>query len=166
MARRLCRLRPLPAPPGRRPPRARRRRRQARRPRRRLRPPARPPRPPPRRPSRPTPSAVAAERSFRAMGSDAHLIVVGGLAGLLDTAVARITQLEQRWSRFLPGSEVSRLNRSAGRRLAVSPDTITLVEHAVTAWRLSGGAYDPTLLGAVIRAGYDRSFEDVLSRPC
>jgi len=33
------------------------------------------------------------------MGSDAHFIVVASDAGLLDAAVARIDELEQRWSR-------------------------------------------------------------------
>lgn len=93
------------------------------------------------------------------MGSDAHLIVVGGPSGLIDDAVARVQELERRWSRFLPDSEISQLNRWAGLPVAVSPDTIGLIEHAVVAWRLSGGAFDPTVLGAVIRAGYDRSFE-------
>lgn len=93
------------------------------------------------------------------MGSDAHVIVVGGSARLIDEAVARVGELEQRWSRFLPDSEISQLNRWAGIPVAVSPDTVTLVDHAIVAWRLSGGAFDPTVLGDVIRAGYDRSFE-------
>jgi thiamine biosynthesis lipoprotein len=93
------------------------------------------------------------------MGSDAHLIVVGGRTGLLDQARLRIDDLERRWSRFLPDSEVSQMNRWAGIPVAVSSDTLTLVDHAVVAWRLSGGAFDPTVLGAVIRSGYDRSFE-------
>ena len=33
------------------------------------------------------------------------------------------------------------------------------VRRAVEGWWLSGGAFDPTVLGAVLRAGYDRSFE-------
>jgi FAD:protein FMN transferase len=102
---------------------------------------------------------MAVERRFRAMGSDAHVIVVGGPVGLLDHAVRRIDELERRWSRFLPDSEVNQLNRWCGLPVAVSPDTVNLVEHALVAWRISGGAFDPTVLGAVIRAGYDRSFE-------
>jgi thiamine biosynthesis lipoprotein len=102
---------------------------------------------------------MAAERRFRAMGSDAHLIVVGGRAGLIGDAVARIGELEHRWSRFLPDSEVSRLNQAPGVPVTVTADTVTLVEHALAAWRLSGGAFDPTVLGAVVRAGYDRSFD-------
>jgi thiamine biosynthesis lipoprotein len=97
------------------------------------------------------------------MGSDAHVIVVAddGEAARLDAAVARIVQLELRWSRFLPHSEVSRLNAHAGSAVSVSPDTVLLVRRATEAWRLSGGACDPTVLDAVLRAGYDRSFEQL-----
>ena len=104
---------------------------------------------------------MAAERLFRAMGSDAHVVVVGGADAddLVDVAVARIERLESRWSRFRDGSEVSELNRRAGTTVQVSPETVELVRRAVEGWWLSGGAFDPTVLGAVVRAGYDRSFE-------
>jgi FAD:protein FMN transferase len=92
------------------------------------------------------------------MGSDAHVIVVGD-SGLLDAARARIDQLESRWSRFRPDSEVCELTRRAGAAVAVSADTRLLVQRSIDAWRMSGGFFDPTVLGAVIRAGYDRSFD-------
>src|SRR6266550_4563773 len=95
------------------------------------------------------------------MGSDGHLIVVGGRHGLVHRARARIDELERRWSRFLPDSEVSELNRGAGHAVEVSPDTTELVERAVDAWRLSGASFDPTVLGDVLRAGYDRSFDEL-----
>ena len=101
------------------------------------------------------------EARFRAMGSDAHFIVVSSDAWLIDAAVARIDELEQRWSRFIATSEISELNRQAGNAVAVSPDTVLLVERAVEAWRVTGGGFDPTVLGAVIRAGYDRSFDEL-----
>lgn len=107
-----------------------------------------------------------AERRFRAMGSDAHLIVVGAAVGpdpeqLLAVAVDRIEELEQRWSRFRPDSEVSQLTRHAGHPVTVSADTVLLVERAVEAWRLTGGSFDPTVLAAMQRAGYDRSFSEL-----
>jgi FAD:protein FMN transferase len=108
---------------------------------------------------------MAAERRFRAMGSDAHVIVVGGPTRLADEARARVDQLEQRWSRFLPTSEVSWLNRLAGEPVVVSADTRLLVERAAAAWRFSGGAFDPTVLGSVIRAGYDRPFDELGAAP-
>jgi len=107
----------------------------------------------------PFPRVRAAELRFRAMGSDAHVVVIGGKPGSADRARRRIDDLERKWSRFRPDSEISRLNASAGSFIGVSGDTRLLVERAVTAWGVSGGAFDPTLLGAIIRAGYDRSFE-------
>lgn len=101
------------------------------------------------------------EARFRAMGSDAHFIVVGPDAGLLDRARARIDELEQRWSRFIDTSEICEINRRSGAAVAVSADTVLLVERAIEAWRLTGGGFDPTVLGDVIRAGYDRSFDEL-----
>jgi thiamine biosynthesis lipoprotein len=101
---------------------------------------------------------MAAELRFQAMGSDAH-VIVNGPGSLAERARRRIDDLERRWSRFLDDSEVSRLTQQAGRPVAVSPETVELVRRAVEAWRLTGGAFDPTVLGAVLRAGYDRSFE-------
>jgi thiamine biosynthesis lipoprotein len=43
--------------------------------------------------------------------------------------------------------------------VVVSAETMLLVERAVEAWRLSGGAFDPTVLGSVLRSGYTRSFD-------
>jgi thiamine biosynthesis lipoprotein len=99
------------------------------------------------------------------MGSDAHVIVVGGPIGLADSAQRRIDELERRWSRFLDDSEISNLNRKAGTFVEVSADTATLIQRAVDAWRLTGGAFDPTVLGAVIRAGYHRSFDQLGPTP-
>ncbi len=103
---------------------------------------------------------MAAERSARAMGTDVHVIVVGG-ARLADRALERIADLESRWSRFRPSSEVSRLNRAGGAPVEVSPETITLVRRGTDAWRVSAAFVDCTELAAVVAAGYDRSFEQI-----
>jgi thiamine biosynthesis lipoprotein len=106
-----------------------------------------------------------AELRFRVMGSDAHLIVVGGPAGLLEGAQARLAELEGRWSRFVDASEVTELTRRAGAWVTVSDDTLLLVRRAVDAWWLTGGAFDPTVLGDVLRAGYDRTFDELRRDP-
>ncbi|MDQ1437497.1 MAG: FAD:protein transferase [Acidimicrobiaceae bacterium] len=98
------------------------------------------------------------------MGSDAHVIVVGDPA-LLEEAVARIEDLEQRWSRFLPDSEVTRLSRQSGSPVHVSAETTELVQRAKEGWAMSGGLFDPTVLGDVVRAGYDRTFDLLASEP-
>lgn len=107
---------------------------------------------------------MAAER-FRAMGTEVHVIVVGGDDSLARRAHARIVELEQRWSRFVADSEISELNRHAGSFVSVSSDTVELVRCALDAWRATDGLYDPTVLGALIRAGYDRSFELLIESP-
>jgi thiamine biosynthesis lipoprotein len=103
------------------------------------------------------------ESSFHAMGSEVHVIVVDGPSSLLDAARERIEQLEARWSRFRPDSEISELNARAGEPVRVSGDTVALVTRAIDAWRFTGGSFDPTVLGPMLRAGYDRSFEEISS---
>lgn len=99
------------------------------------------------------------EARFRAMGSEAHLVVVGGDRSFLDAAWRRIEALETRWSRFRPSSEISLLNERAGSPVRVSPETLRLVRHALEGASVTEGRFDPTVLGDVVRAGYDRSLE-------
>jgi thiamine biosynthesis lipoprotein len=97
-------------------------------------------------------------RRFEVMGSNAEIILVGGSSPALSAAVARLHELDRRWSRFRPDSEVSRLNAAAGRPVEVSPETALLVDLARQGWHRTNGRYDPTLLAAVRRAGYTDDF--------
>lgn len=102
---------------------------------------------------------MRAEERFAAMGSDAHVVAVGGdAAALAGRARERVVDLEGRWSRFRPGSEISRLNSGAGAPVVVSRVTFVLVSRALRGWQVTGGRFDPTVLGDVVRAGYDRDF--------
>lgn len=105
--------------------------------------------------------AAMVESRFRAMGTDIHVIVVGGDPSLLDQTHDRIDALERRWSRFIPGSELCRLNDAAGRPSIVSSDTFEVVSRAVEGWRATQGRFDPTILPALENAGYDRDFDAV-----
>ena len=116
---------------------------------------------------------MAAERHARAMGTDVNIIVThddtldsldrqeSTADHLADVALARVRELERRWSRFDPDSEISRLNDSAGRPTVVSDDTCHLIGSAISVWQRSGGFVDCTKLHAVIDAGYDRSFDQL-----
>jgi len=99
------------------------------------------------------------------MGTTAHVVVVaddrGDADALLETAAARLDELEARWSRFLPTSEVSRLNAARGAPVVVSPDTMLLIERAIAGWRSTEGRFDPTVLPALVAAGYDQTFDDL-----
>lgn len=68
-------------------------------------------------------------------------------------------QVEAVLSRFDPKSALSRLNAAAGRWVVVPPLLFRAVRCAVQAAERTGGAFDPTILGALEAAGYGRSFE-------
>lgn len=96
------------------------------------------------------------------MGTDCHIVVVGpGAADLVLDGADVVRTLESRWSRFLPGSEISRLNRSTGNATTVSAETIGLVITAIGAWELTGGGFDPTLGLHLEALGYDVPFEEL-----
>lgn len=107
---------------------------------------------------------MPADASFAVMGATADVTVVGGGSALVECARGRLTDLERRWSRFIPTSEVSRLNRARGMPTRVSFETRLLVRRALDGYATTGGRFDPTLLGAILRAGYVESFER-LGRP-
>ena len=85
-----------------------------------------------------------------------------GADALAANAEAMIAELERSWSRFVPTSELSRLNCSAGGPpVAVSRPTFDLVGAAVEAWRLTAGRFDPTVLEALVASGYDATFDSI-----
>jgi len=67
-------------------------------------------------------------------------------------AFERIKEIEEHMSIHMDESEISRVNRSAGKEaVAVSPDTFLVVQKALEIARLSGGAFDPTV-GPLVEA--------------
>src|SRR5947199_10556702 len=93
------------------------------------------------------------------MGTDVRIVANGVAAEAVDEARAVVADRESRWSRFLPDSEISRINGAAGLWHRVAPDTFRLIEAAVSAASFTEGFFDPTVLPALVAAGYDRSFE-------
>ena len=96
------------------------------------------------------------------MSCDATVVVTSAADPVADPhivrlAIGRLHELEQRWSRFLPTSEISELNASPGVLRQVGPDTFRLVEALVLAWHATDGAFDPTLLGTLVHLGYGAS---------
>jgi thiamine biosynthesis lipoprotein len=102
---------------------------------------------------------MPAERRFHAMGSEAHVLVHGGPRDLAQRAQRRVEQLEGLWSRFQPDSEISQLNAQAGRAVLVTPETHRLVACALDGWAETDGAFDPTVLPALVALGYDAAFD-------
>jgi thiamine biosynthesis lipoprotein len=102
---------------------------------------------------------VVAEHRFRVMGSEAHVIVSGPpqrSAHLAEhIAPRRLAELEARWSRFIPTSDLSRL--AEGRWCRVHPDTITLIESMQAGSIATVGRYDPALAVQLAAAGHPSS---------
>jgi thiamine biosynthesis lipoprotein len=96
-------------------------------------------------------------RELRVMGGRAHVTVHGGDADLLDRAEQRLRDLESRWSRFVPDSDITRANRSAGTPVRVHPETVRVVSRAITGWRQTDGRFDVTVLPALLSQGYTHS---------
>ncbi len=88
------------------------------------------------------------------MGTTAHVLVVGDQR-LVEQAQRRIADLEQKWSRFVRTSDVARLNEiTEPTTLAVSVDTIELIERSRDAMELSGGAFNPIVAHLMDDNGY------------
>ena len=114
-----------------------------------------------------TSDVLETTRDLHAMGSDCSLrVVVGDDRGvpLLDRAVDLVRDLERRWSRFVRESELCQLNEHSGAPVFTSPETVAIVALAIDAWRATDGRFDPTLLDALVDAGYDTTFDDVRAR--
>jgi thiamine biosynthesis lipoprotein len=55
------------------------------------------------------------------------------------------------------------VNRHAGESTEISPTFATVVRLALDAAERTRGAFDPTLLDAIVAAGYDRDFDEVIA---
>jgi thiamine biosynthesis lipoprotein len=91
---------------------------------------------------------------FRAMGNACR--IVAPTADLARRGRELVDDLERRWSRFLPGSEISHLNATAGDLTVVSEPTFRLLERAEHARGATSGAYNPFVLDRLEELGYDR----------
>jgi len=95
------------------------------------------------------------------MGVRCEVSVVGGNAyALADEGLRMIADLENLWSRFIPSSDICRINRSDGIPVWVDARTVSLIGHMITAHVATHGAFNPTLLPQLIQQGDSRSLID------
>ena len=103
------------------------------------------------------------EHRFRAMNTEVAAWLwsdIGHAAVWLHEVEAFFGEVEAELSRFRPDSGLSRLNAAAGQGpQPVSEMLETVISLALKAAEESDGLFDPTVLHALRRAGYDRSFE-------
>lgn len=77
----------------------------------------------------------------------------------LAAAQDEVAACERELSRFDPVSDLSRLNAAGGRWTPVGRRLLEALGLALRAREETGGRFDPTVLPALVAAGYDRSFE-------
>ena len=99
---------------------------------------------------------------FRAMNTSVMLAAEGegAVAGMF-VAKTFIDECEQRFSRFLPASELSDLNRSAGNWIQISDDLMDMLRLSLKYYTETNGIFDPTILSDLKRIGYDRSMDQI-----
>jgi len=95
------------------------------------------------------------------MGTHVHVLLPERHQAAVLAVRALFADWELRLSRFLPDSELSRLNARAGQPVAVSRLLLRVAGVAVEAARATDGAFDPTLGSQQVRIGYDRSFDEM-----
>jgi thiamine biosynthesis lipoprotein len=98
------------------------------------------------------------------MASELQIVTIGDdtapIPSISEMVVDLLDHLEACWSRFVPDSDVSRLNLADGHPVQVDPSTITLVATMIEAWRATEQRFDPTTLPALMAAGYRSSIDD------
>jgi thiamine biosynthesis lipoprotein len=108
-------------------------------------------------------AAPEAIETFPCFGSTCTVIVsgsgpAGGAGQAARWARRRLLEWHARFSRFLPDSELSLLNRDPRATAPVSPAMARFVEAALAVAELTRGLVDPTLIGELERAGYAAHF--------
>ena len=101
-----------------------------------------------------TASATTARVERIAMGVTCVATVVG--IDSIDLAVRcldLVEEFESLWSRFIPTSDISRLNSANGQPTLVDEKTLTLLHHMIAAHQATDGAYNPTRLPLQIATG-------------
>jgi len=97
---------------------------------------------------------------FRAMNTDVRVLTSEWTETSSLMLVERLfNQVEHRFSRFLPDSELARLNKAGGEIVPISDDMHRLLTACADFHRETGRVFDPAILPALEAAGYDRSFE-------
>ena len=105
---------------------------------------------------------------FPAMNTTIQVAAEGELADLqlgLSQVRQYIAASEERFSRFRESSELNQMNHSTGTWFQASPEMYDLVQEAYELYWLTEGLFDPSILKALIHAGYDRSMAEIKNNP-
>ena len=94
---------------------------------------------------------------FQAMGTSFFGILVGADESVCDSVFELAIELEAKWSRFIPDSEVTLLNNHPDVMHEVSDATLRLVSEMKLGFELTGGLYSANVLSELIDLGFAQS---------
>lgn len=98
--------------------------------------------------------------AFAALGTKWSLLVDHDalLAAHTKSLVEEVALFEERFSRFLPESEVNQFREAAAGTYTISGELALFLRRADRLRTLSNGVYDPAVGGLLERAGYDKNY--------
>lgn len=81
--------------------------------------------------------------------------------GLLDEAEKTINNFEKRFSRFIPNSELSQVNKAPAGEVYVSQEMLDILRETKKLYLETMGVFDPTIINSLNKIGYDKSFDKI-----
>lgn len=103
--------------------------------------------------------------AFRAMGTEVSVDIVlpeQVAPGQAREAVEKIKNIfaknEKIFSRFSLDSELNKINRNLGQEIEVSPEMLEVLRLCLKFYEISGGYFDPRVIGNLEKIGYDKDF--------
>lgn len=91
------------------------------------------------------------------MGTSFFCVLVGADESICDAIYSLANELESKWSRFIPDSEVMFLNNNPDVMHEVSDATLRLVNEMKLGFELTQGLYSANILGELIDLGFAKS---------
>lgn len=94
-------------------------------------------------------SGDVVSRHFDALGAPCELLTLNTTQAALERCEVQLREAEARFTRFLPDSELARLNATDGRYVPVSPQMFDMLEAALWAYGESEGLVNAAVLHAL-----------------
>ena len=91
------------------------------------------------------------------MGTSFFCILVGADEKVCDSIHLLAQELENKWSRFIPDSELMFLNNNPDEMHEVSDATLRLVNEMKLGFEITNGIYDANILGEMLDLGFANS---------
>lgn len=103
-------------------------------------------------------------KKFNALGTEIVLLaqLPQSKSYILDTAEAKIFELENRLSRFKANSELSMFNNFPGGAYEASPLFIDIIKRCQNYYHSTNGLFDPTIIDILEASGYRKNFSEAV----